>query len=134
MASALQAYVWGAESSNRLQNGPDPNNPTNNIIVPTEMPDERLPVLSMNLGSAELPLPQYTVERAWNKLYFDEGIRLIVNSVADLCVRTFEVSINGEVFDAILPIYLNPIIEVDTSNATSPIFTTMFEHALDLRG
>jgi hypothetical protein len=127
-------YQWNCDSNNALC-AVDPLNPTNDIDIPTRMPRLRTPILQMYLGSVELPLAQLTVESLWNTLYFDQGVRLIVNSDSELCAREFTVISNGtDYITGIVPIVFNPIVSVDTSDATSPIFTTLFDHALDLRG
>lgn len=94
-----------------------------------------LPVSRMYLGSIELPLPQYIIEDAWNRLHVSEGLALIVNSEEELSLRTFTImEYDGTMFDVILPIWLNPVINVDDSDPLNPVFETMFPHALALRG
>ena len=94
-----------------------------------------LPVQRIYMGSVELPLPQYIIEDEWDRLYVSEGLALIVNSENEECLRQFTIrEWDGTTLRAILPIWLNPIVDIDMTNPTSPIFTTMFEHALDLRG
>lgn len=94
-----------------------------------------LPVQRIYLGSIELPLPQYIIEKEWNRIYLSEGLALIVNSENEECLREFTIrEWDGTIVRTILPIWLNPIVDVDLSDPTNPIFTTMFEHALDLRG
>jgi len=132
-------YVWDVSSDNRIcsPSNTDPVqalvNPTNNITIPTSMPRLRTPTVLISLGSMELPLAQYLIEYLWNTLYFDEGVRLIVNNDSELCTREFSVNLNGTVITAILPILFNPIIDVDLTDPNNPIFTTQFDHALDLR-
>jgi len=126
-------YTWAVDSVNG-RCPTDPKNPTNDLDIPTRMPRLRTPVTQIYLGSIELPLAQFLVERLWNTLYFDEGVRLIVNTDSDLCTREFTVIVNGTPVTAILPILYNPVVDVDVTDPTAPIFTTMFDHALDLRG
>lgn len=127
-------YTWYASSQERRSDGQDPANPTNNIVIPLKMPRSRLPVIQMNLGSIELPMSQFTVENLWNRLYFSEGIRLIANTLLDSSIRQFTVQINGVTYTAELPLYLNPVVNVDTTDPSAPILTTQFNHALDTRG
>jgi hypothetical protein len=126
-------YTWAVQSANGLFTGTDPQNRTNDIDIPTKMPRLRMPASQIYLGSVELPLAQLLVESQWNTLYFDEGIRLIVNNESELCTREFTVIVNGVPVTAIVPMLYNPIIDVDLSDPTRPIFTTLFDHALDVR-
>ena len=131
--SVGQSFTWCIESHNRRKDGSDPLNPTNDIVIPTKMPAQRMAVMQMTLGSVELPNSQYLIEKTNNTLYFDEGINLIANSAANQCVREFTVLVNNIPITAILPLYLNRITHVDVTNPASPIFTTEFDHALELR-
>ncbi len=126
-------YVFCVESANGIQCNSASDNPTNDIIVPTKMPRLRTPVVQLYLGSVELPLAQYTVEGLWNTVYFDEGVRLIVNNDEELCTREFSVLVDGVTVTAIVPILFNPVVDVNLDDPTAPIFTTAFEHGLDLR-
>lgn len=94
---------------------------------------DRIPVQQIYLGSIELPLPQWTVEPIWQNLYFDEGLRLLVNSGDQVSLRTFSVDIGDDTVDVIIPIWANSIIDVDDTDPTKPIFTTMLPHGLSLR-
>lgn len=126
-------YTWYMSSDERSRDGPDPLNPTNNITVPLKMPRARLPVVQINLGSVELPITQYTIESLWNKLYFSEGLALIANMQSENSVRQFTVKVNGVTYTAELPLFLNPVVAVDDTDPAAPIFTTQFNHALDMR-
>ncbi len=125
-----QEYVICVESRNRnLELYPEPNDFKLEVIF-----SRGLPVTRISLGSIELPLPQYIIEKEWSRIYLSEGLALIVNSESEECLRELTIrEWDGTIVRAVLPIWLNPIIDVDASDPTSPIFTTMFEHALDLR-
>lgn len=125
-------YSWYMESSQRNEDGADPLNPTNNISVNMNTMFNQLPALQLNLASIELPLAQYTIESAWNRLYFTEGLRLIANDLSDATIREFVVQVNGINYTVTLPLYLNPIVAVNVSTPADPIFTTQFEHGLEL--
>jgi len=126
-------YTWCVESANATPNN-DANNPTNDIDIPTRLPRARTPTFQIYLGSVELPIAQYLIESLWNRIYFDQGTMLIVNSEAEQCIREFTVNVNGSSYTAIVPPLFNPVVDVDVSDPTAPIFTTLFEHALDIRG
>lgn len=123
-------YTSCIDSNNRdMEIFPEPNN----CRIDLNMAQQRMPVQQMYLGSIELPLSQWTIEEDWQNLYFDEGIRIVVNDAADLELRTLRLQIGNMITEAILPIWLNAIIDVDDTDPTKPIFTTMMPHALDLR-
>ena len=127
-------YVWCVESANGNFTCKDPDNPTNDIDIPTRMPRLRTPVAQIYLGSVEFPMSQLLVENVWNTLYYDTGLRLIANMQSELCVREFTVIVNNTPITAIVPLLFNPVVDVDLTDPTAPIFTTLFDHALDLRG
>lgn len=129
-------YTWCVESANSITTceGGRANNPTNDVDIPTNMPRLRTPVVQLYLGSVELPLSQYLIESLWNTVYFDEGLRIIVNNEADQCMREFTVIVNGDPITGVIPVLFNPIVDVDVTNPLAPIFTTQFDHALELRG
>ncbi len=124
-------YTVAIDSRNRdRQQYPEPNDFSLDINF-----SRGLPITRMYMGSIELPLPQQTVEEEWSRLYFDEGTTFIVNSEEDLCLRTLTIQeFDGSIVESIIPIWLNPIIDVDISDPLAPIFTTAFDHALELRG
>lgn len=124
-------YTVCIDSRNRnIDEYPEPNDFTLDINF-----SRGLPVTRIYLGSIELPLPQLTVEEAWSRLYFDEGTSFIVNEPNELCLRTLTIQeFDGTFVESVIPIWLNPIVQVDVSDPQSPIFTTLFDHALDLRG
>lgn len=127
-------FTWCVESANADFSCKNPENPTNNVDIHTRMPRVRTPVAQVYLGSVEFPMSQLLIEKLWNTLYYDTGLRLIVNTIQDLCSREFTVIVNGNPVTAILPILFNPIVDIDLTDPTAPIFTTLFDHALDLRG
>jgi len=133
---SISEYTWLVDSANRDQAcvASDKDNPTNDIVVNTRMSRNRLPVTSFSLCSIELPFSQYVIENAWSKIKFSEGLELNVQSIQDFDLRRFVVELAGVEYEVELPIYLNPIANVDDSDPNNPIFTTLFDHALDLRG
>jgi len=132
MAGVSPEYTLCVESVNRQQDGPDPQNPTNDVTILTQMSRNRIPVTQLSLCSAELPLPQYTVESTGNKVYFSEGLALVANTLQEQPVRQFQLQVNSTTTTATLPAYLNAVIAVDASDPTNPVFTTEFEHGLEL--
>lgn len=137
MSGVPPEYTLYLDTYNRNKScvSTEPNNPTNDVVIPTKMPRSRMPTMQMHLGSIELPLAQYTIESNWNNFNFDEGLDLIVNGVSDLPLRQFSVTINGTTTTVNIPIYLNPITSVTLSGGnTVGTFTTAFPHALDIRG
>jgi hypothetical protein len=129
--SKESTYTVAIDSRNRdTQIYPDPADCVIDINL-----SRGIPISRMYLGSIELPLPQYIIEDAWNRLHVSEGLALIVNSEDELPLRTFTImEYDGNMFDVIVPIWLNPVVDVDQSDPLNPIFTTMFPHALALRG
>lgn len=125
-----QEYVVCIDSRNRdLTLYPDANDFRLDINF-----SRGLPVTRISLGSIELPLPQYIIEEEWSNIYLSEGFALIVNSENDLCMREFSVrEWDGSIARAVLPIWLNPLVSIDQIGNTA-VFTTLFEHGLDLRG
>ena len=107
-------------------------NPTNGVTVPF-LTSSQAPVREIAFGTVEMPLPQYLVEHEWSRLYFSEGVSLVVDNHTNEPLREFGVEVNGTVYRALLPMWLNPVIAVDASDPTSPIFTTLFAHALESR-
>lgn len=128
--SGHQEYVVCIDSRNRdLKLYPQPND----FKLPINFP-RGLPITRLSLGSIELPLPQYIIEEAWNRIYLSEGLSLIVNSENQECLRRFTIrEYDGTVVEVIVPIYLNEFVNIDATDPNSPIFETAFEHGLDLR-
>ncbi len=138
-----QEYTVCIDSRNRdVELYPEPNDFTLSINF-----SRGLPVQRIYLGSFELPLPQYIIEKEWNRVYLSEGLALIVNSESDLCLREFTVREFGttsyalggsgtgdRLITAVLPIWLNPMVESTLVDASTVRFTTLYDHALDLRG
>lgn len=123
---------WYLSSAERLRDGKDATNPTNDITIPLRNPRPRLPVTHFTLSTLELPVSQYLVESLWNKLYFSEGLRLQANSLIDSSVREFVVTLDGTQYVAELPLWLNAIVDVDTTDPLHPVLTTEFSHGLDM--
>lgn len=133
VVTAPPTYEWNVSSENRIRDNPnDPLNPTNNISVPLNMIRTRPPLLEMSLASLEMKPSQYMVESQWNRIFFDEGIRLaILDPMADDSIRSIELLVNSESFLVQLPLFLNMITNVDVTDPTRPIFTTEYDHGLE---
>lgn len=118
-----------------ITNDPSENdNPTNDVIIPCRFP-QRLNVAQLSLGSLEIPLAQYNIEKEWQTLYFDEGIDLYVMDPSQESLVQFSIQENMNVYTAQLPPRLNPVIDINPLGpTTSAVFTTQYPHMLDLRG
>jgi hypothetical protein len=117
------------------------NNPTNDISLYTNLSLNRAQVTQMYLGSVELPLQQKVIEHDWKRLFFSEGLSLIVSDGNNINIREFTIHEYNDAGDTIdnsytakIPIWLNQVVSVDTTVPDSPIFETEFEHGLELRG
>jgi hypothetical protein len=110
----------------------DDHNPNDNEVtlqLNTGSGTEHIEMIS--LCSAEIPLSQYIVEVNQNQIYYSEGIRFDEGDAH----RRFVVEVDGgaQEFEVVLPLYLNKIVRVDVgADVTSVIFTTEFEHGLEL--
>jgi hypothetical protein len=126
-------YQICIDSRNRdLAVYPEPND----FTIPINF-SRGLPVQRISLGSIELPLPQYIIEEAWNRIYFSEGLELIVNDPSNEGIRRFTIQEydNDNIIVAEFPAYLNPIIDVNPAIASAGdtvVFTTMYTHSLEL--
>ena len=197
-----QEYTVCIDSRNRdVELYPEPNDFKLSVNF-----SRGLPVQRIYLGSFELPLPQYIIEKAWNRIYLSEGLALIVNNESELCLREFRVrefdtaphssttdetamirppmnsttsssrtsssttsnrsllcapgsycspsssfsssspssetgggtgaafsGLGDRVVTAILPIWLNPIVETSLIDPSRVQFTTLYDHALEIR-
>lgn len=148
-----QEYTVCIDSRNRdVELYPEPNDFKLSVNF-----SRGLPVQRIYLGSFELPLPQYIIEKAWNRIYLSEGFALIVNNESELCLREFRVrefdnsnssghsvppcsfdtmgsSSGDRVVTAVLPIWLNPIVGTSLTDSSTVQFTTLYDHALEIRG
>lgn len=72
--------------------------------------DVRQSARKLSLASVEFPMVQYTVEEAWNRLYYNEGIRFDPENHV-LCVTVVESATVSSV-EARLPLTLNEVVRV----------------------
>lgn len=116
----------------------NPLNPTNPCRIPLRWSRLRGRIKQMNVKCVEIPDTQYIIDYGWQDLYFDEGYRYIVESFQDMerlemTLTLISGSPATETNVTIqLPLWMNPITSVDASNPSSPIFTTLYPHALVL--
>lgn len=142
---SIQSIVVTLDTNNRIREGchgacdefgqplvDDPANPTNNVTLPISISEGPLKVVQAYIAMVQVPLAQYTVEECQKRLWFSEGIRLDVLETADDTVRALSVEVDGVVSTAQLPPFLNAVVDVDATDPTHPIFTTQFNHALDV--
>lgn len=125
-------YIDSHNKSKKMIGSNGDDNPTNNIIIPLHFA-RQIPVAQLQLASLEFPLAQYTVEEDGNRLYFDEGLDILVDDTSLLGLSQFVISENGTQIIGQLPVSLNPIVDVDNTAINNPIFTTLYPHALALR-
>ena len=136
--NSMQEYTFYVDTHNAdkkfITNNEIDTNPTNDIIIPVRFP-QRLTVAQVNLGSLEIPLTQYNIEKDWQTLYFDEGIDLFVLDPSQESILQMTIEENKSEYTIQLPPKLNPIISInpDSSPTTTAIFTTQYPHALHLR-
>lgn len=102
---------------------------TNDLVLNIDTAHLRRGAVQIYVGSFELPVPQFTIEEAWQNLWFDEGIR-ITNTGATIQV----VSSNGTLYVATIPLFLNPIASIAVTSPTLLTITTVYNHSLNLRG
>lgn len=96
------------------------------------------PVVSMYVGSAELPNSQWTIEEEWSTLAFDQGIPNAINAPGeeDNVVFSFSVTTGGVgpiAVDAFIPPAVNPITANVLSAPGEVTFTTQYPHGLAAR-
>lgn len=116
----------------RSDQSDEPDDPDNQITLQLNTGSGTNHIELISLCSAEIPLSQYVVESGRNQIFFSEGIRLETDES-----RRFIVQLSGgdQEFEVVLPMYLNKITRVDIGlDVVSVIFTTEFEHGLDLAG
>jgi hypothetical protein len=126
------------EFRDRTVRNENPTNSTNPARIPLRWSRRRGRIKQMNVKCVEIPDTQYIIDDGWQDLFFDEGYRYIVNSFQDLeRVEMTLTIVSGNPATETnvtiqLPVFYNPIVAVDASNPSSPIFTTMFPHSLVL--
>lgn len=73
----------------------------------------RMQAAKVGLGTLELPLSQWPIEDAWNRVYFGEGIRLTPECHQLTVTETFADSPDmSSECQVLLPVYLTPIIRI----------------------
>lgn len=124
MEPPFQVYTWAFQSSNRDRNiFPE----ANDFTLPLQMTTQGPIVSALTVGSIEMEQTQWTVEKEWSELYFDEGL---VPLRSDLS-RTFHgvETLYGGVcmpVQAKLPLQTNKIVYFDEG-----FLTTELEHGLE---
>jgi len=127
-------FVWCMDTINRsLNHNPiDPNNPTNDVVIPLNLSINRVAVESMELATLELPRSQRLIETEWNRFFVCDSIRLqspesTENFIFNLIIRN-----TGSVdYQAFVPNALNKIVNVDNSDPSIAIITTKYPHLLE---
>ena len=102
---------------------------TNDLVLNVDTAHLRRGAVQIYVGSFELPVPQLTVEETWQNLWFDEGIR-ITNTSNILQI----ISSTAVLYTAHIPLFLNPIASIAVTSPTLLTITTVYNHALNLRG
>lgn len=128
--------IPGIDFSVGTSSAVETDNPTNNVQFDSLPVPAVKSVTQVDLASLELPLSQNIIENEWSRLYFNNGLNLntlLSDDAENIDLREFAVSLAGETIAVgLLPMTLNPIIAIDTSDAANPIFTTRFPHAIGL--
>ena len=134
MSSSLtKEFVWCMDTNNRSLNYPpmDPNNPTNDVVVPLNMSINRITVESIELATLELPRAQRLIETQWNRFFVCDSIRFQTPETPENFLFNLTVRSGGNVdFQAFVPNALNPIVYVDTTHPTMSVVTTKYPHLL----
>lgn len=135
--SSTYNYTMCLDSVNRdMQQNPESNPVTLNV----DLSKLRRGIVQIDVGSVELPAPQYTIEEAWQNVCFDDGVRIetipLAVGVPPLNVsggQTFLITDSaGAEYMPILPLYDNPVTDV-TPGAGFITVTTRYPHGLALR-
>jgi len=124
----MTEYTYAFDSFDNIspKEADDPN-PTNDITIKVQMTTNRVAVKAIELATVEMPAPQNLIEDQWSRLYFSFGIPL--NSL-NPNPRTFTITTDTDTFSVVLPPVNNPIIALDDSDPTTPVFTTQVPHLL----
>ena len=79
--SSTYNYTMCLDSVNRdMQQNPESNPVTLNV----DLSKLRRGIVQIDVGSVELPAPQYTIEESWQNVCFDDGVRI------EVCSEAFE--------------------------------------------
>lgn len=126
-------WIVCLNSSNRLPtpgkpvtDAADPN-PTNDVKINMEMSVPRAPVKSIELVTFELPTVQLLIEEQWSTLYFSLGITLPLSTMS----RRLTITDDSFTYTAEIPPTFNPLVAIDDTDPTTPIFTTQVPHLLE---
>ena len=126
-------FYFDTSARDKTCDGLQADNPTNPVSLPVQLSRYRAPFSQLFLATLELPkLAQYTVEADWQNLYFSEGIQLRSDDADHTCVREFTVLQNQVPLTGILPLFLNPIVNVQNAGTTTPILEFASEHGLEI--
>lgn len=133
------------------------DNTTNDVTIDLHTTPQRLPAVSLSVGSLEIPSTQTTIERLWNQFYFSEFYEPLPSG--SQAVSSSSLSANGgsgdmdmnmnslqlqwttkdgisDHYTATLPMLQNPIVSVEPFNVgadtISARLTTRYPHSLVL--
>ena len=132
-SSPTKEFVWCMDTNNRSLNYPpmDPNNPTNDVVIPLNMSINRITVESIELATLELPRAQRLIETQWNRFFVCDSIRFQTPETPENFLFNLIIRSGGNVdFQAFVPNALNPIESVDNSDPIMTIITTKYPHLL----
>jgi hypothetical protein len=102
---------------------------TNDLVLEVDSGRIRRGTVQLNLGSAELPGPPFTIQDQWKNFYFDEGFRV----TGEMAGRAIQIDENGVITTIYLPLYWNPFSSINVIDSTTIEFKTTYDHALELR-
>lgn len=91
----------------------------------------RLQAIKVGLGSLEFPMTQWTIESQWNRVYFNEGIR-ILPEFRSLQFQVQSLSMkDSKPVTIMLPLRVNPIIQWDVKEDLGIVVATFqYPHGL----
>jgi hypothetical protein len=131
-SSSTKEFVWCMDTMNKSSHHPpmDPNNPTNDVVVPLNMTINRITVESIELATLELPRAQRLIETQWNRFFVCDSIHFQTPEMQEHVLFNLMVRIGGVDFQAFVPNALNPIVHVDNSDPLMAVVTTKYPHLL----
>lgn len=126
------SYTWCMDTINReiLPAELKSTNPTNDVTLKFGLSVNRMQVRSMELVSIELPRTQRLIEQRNSLIYIANGVPLYYGGPGDEVMGTWIVEANGMTVTATVPLVLNPIVDLDDSDPSTPVFTTERPHEL----
>ena len=124
-----QQYTIGIDSANR-DVAAYPN--TNDFVMELKTAPQRLPTCQIMMGSVEIPQAQCLIEDNWKRLFFNEGFGAMVRNDTDLVNRQITIQHSDPVVTSTIeiPMWLNPIDDINENGGGSYTFTTRWPHGL----